>query len=329
MAGTISTATTSTSAGASLVDLARIGPALAGALHTALVPVGDGTAQVLASPPDPSALELVGAGLGDALVRELRESVPVGVVDLGRLTASVARETIVGADRILVVVTPDERATLSARAVLTAAARWGAPVEHSGVVVNRWNRRAELSLRAISRTVGCEIAAVVRDRPNRMTSYTNGRVDLSVWPERTPLTALRALAAEHGGRRERCLRAAGGRIPRSHPARTRRRATWGCRCASRSRRSPLRELVSNDRVPLSAADVDRLVASVVDDTLGFGPLDGLLSDPAVTEVIVNGCEAVFAERAGTLVREPVRFRDNAHLRDVIDRIVGAVGQAGR
>ncbi len=192
--------TTSTSAGASLVDLARIGPALAGALHTALVPVGDGTAQVLAAPPDPSALELVCAGLGDALVRELRESVAVGVVDLGRLTAGVARETIAGADRILVVVTPDERAALSARAVLTAAARWGAPVEHSGVVVNRWNRHAELSLRAISRTVGCEIAAVVRDRPNRMTSYTNGRVDLSVWPERTPLTALRAIAAfERGG----------------------------------------------------------------------------------------------------------------------------------
>ena len=84
--------------------------------------------------------------------------------------------------------------------------------------------------------------------------------------------------------------------------------------------------MSNDRVPLSAADVDRLVASVVDDTLGFGPLDSLLSDPAVTEVIVNGCDAVFAERAGTLVREPVRFRDNAHLRDVIDRIVGAVGR---
>ena len=109
--------TTSTSAGASLVDLARIGPALAGALHTALVPVGDGTAQVLAAPPDPSALELVCAGLGDALVRELRESVAVGVVDLGRLTAGVARETIAGADRILVVVTPDERAALSARAV--------------------------------------------------------------------------------------------------------------------------------------------------------------------------------------------------------------------
>ena len=223
---------------------------------------------------------------------------PSGSVDLGRLTASVARETIVGADRILVVVTPDERATLSARAVLTAAARWGAPVEHSGVVVNRWNRRAELSLRAISRTVGCEIAAVVRDRPNRMTSYTNGRVDLSVWPDAHP--AHRASCA--------CRRAwrpavsdAFERLAAGYRERIRRELVGEQRGDVAALRDladrRLRELVANDRVPLSAADVDRLVASVVDDTLGFGPLDGLLSDPAVTEVIVNGCEAVFAERA--------------------------------
>jgi pilus assembly protein CpaF len=88
----------------------------------------------------------------------------------------------------------------------------------------------------------------------------------------------------------------------------------------------LRDIIRCDRVALSAADVDLLVASVIDDTLGFGPLDSLLTDPAVTEVIVNGCDAVFAERGGKLVREPVRFRDDAHLRDVIDRIVGAVGR---
>ena len=88
----------------------------------------------------------------------------------------------------------------------------------------------------------------------------------------------------------------------------------------------LREIIQSDRVALSAADIDRLVAAVIDDTLGFGPLDSLLTDPAVTEVIVNGCEAVYAERGGKLVRESVRFRDTAHLRDVIDRIVGAVGR---
>ena len=77
---------------------------------------------------------------------------------------------------------------------------------------------------------------------------------------------------------------------------------------------------------LSAADIDRLVTSVIDDTLGWARSTASLTDPAVTEVIVNGCEAVFAERGGKLLREPARFRDNAHLRDVIDRIVGAVGR---
>jgi pilus assembly protein CpaF len=88
----------------------------------------------------------------------------------------------------------------------------------------------------------------------------------------------------------------------------------------------LRELIAGDRVMLAAADIDILVAGVVDDTLGFGPLDALLSDPAVTEVIVNGAEAVFTERGGKLVNEHASFRDDMHLRDVIDRIVGAVGR---
>jgi Flp pilus assembly CpaE family ATPase len=184
------------SAGASLVDLARVGPALAGALRHALVPAGN--AQLLASPPDPTALELVGAGLGAAVVRELRETVPAGVVDLGRLTAGVARETIIGVDRIVVVVTPDVRTTLTACTLLTAASRWGAPVETAGVVVNRWNRRAELSLRGVARAVGCEVAAVVRDRPRGMVAYSNAGIDLTEWPVGSPFGVLRALAAQTG-----------------------------------------------------------------------------------------------------------------------------------
>lgn len=182
--------------GASLVDLARVGPALAGALRQALVPAGRG--QLLASPPDPTALELVGVGLGAAVVRELRETVSAGVVDLGRLTAAIARETIIGVDRIVVVVNPDVRTTMTACTLLTTASRWGAPVETAGVVVNRWNRRAELSLRAVSRAVGCEVAAVVRDRPRGMAAYSNAGIDLAEWPVGSPFGVLRSLAAETG-----------------------------------------------------------------------------------------------------------------------------------
>jgi pilus assembly protein CpaF len=86
------------------------------------------------------------------------------------------------------------------------------------------------------------------------------------------------------------------------------------------------ELVRADRLPMEAGDARRLVSAVVDDTVGTGPLDPLLRDRGVTEVIVNGPAQVYTERGGRLVREPVAFRDEEHLRHVIDRVVSSVGR---
>jgi pilus assembly protein CpaF len=88
----------------------------------------------------------------------------------------------------------------------------------------------------------------------------------------------------------------------------------------------LRELLARDRVVLPAADLDRLVEEVVDDAVGLGPLEPLMRDPTVTEVIANGPAAVYAERRGRLTAEPVRFRDAEHLRQIIERVVGAGGR---
>jgi pilus assembly protein CpaF len=88
----------------------------------------------------------------------------------------------------------------------------------------------------------------------------------------------------------------------------------------------LRDLLLDDRVALAPGELELVVGAVVDDTVGLGPLDALLADPAVTEVIANGPAAVYAERDGRLMAEAVRFRDDQHLRDVIDRIVGSAGR---
>jgi pilus assembly protein CpaF len=77
---------------------------------------------------------------------------------------------------------------------------------------------------------------------------------------------------------------------------------------------------------LAAGDVDRAVEAMLDDALGAGPLEPLMRDGSVTEVIVNGPRQVYAERSGTLRREPIQFEDAAHLRHVIERIVSAVGR---
>jgi pilus assembly protein CpaF len=86
------------------------------------------------------------------------------------------------------------------------------------------------------------------------------------------------------------------------------------------------ELVRAERLMLEPAEARRLVAAVVDDTVGMGPLDPLLRDRGVSEVIANGPGRIYAERAGRLVREPLAFRDEEHLRQVIDRVVSSVGR---
>jgi pilus assembly protein CpaF len=86
------------------------------------------------------------------------------------------------------------------------------------------------------------------------------------------------------------------------------------------------ELVRGDRLPLHAGDLERLVGALVAEALGLGPLEPLMADPGVSEVIVNGPGCVFTERDGVLHPEQIRFDDEAHLRHVIDRIVSAVGR---
>jgi pilus assembly protein CpaF len=87
-----------------------------------------------------------------------------------------------------------------------------------------------------------------------------------------------------------------------------------------------RELLRDESLLISPAEADRVVEAVLDDALGAGPLEPLMRDPAVTEVIVNGPARVYCERGGVLRPEPVEFDDEAHLRHVIERIVSRVGR---
>jgi pilus assembly protein CpaF len=88
----------------------------------------------------------------------------------------------------------------------------------------------------------------------------------------------------------------------------------------------LDEVVEEERVPLSAEERARLTAELADDVLGYGPLQRLLDDPSVTEIMCNGPDAVYVEQAGRLVRTAARFTSEEHLRRVIDRIVSRVGR---
>jgi pilus assembly protein CpaF len=85
-------------------------------------------------------------------------------------------------------------------------------------------------------------------------------------------------------------------------------------------------LVNGTSVPLRADERKRLVAEVTDDVLGYGPLQRLLDDDSVTEIMVNGPDNIYIEMGGRLTRSGARFSSEEHLRRVIERIVGRVGR---
>jgi len=88
----------------------------------------------------------------------------------------------------------------------------------------------------------------------------------------------------------------------------------------------LDEVVEEENVPLSTEERQRLTAELADDVLGFGPLQRLLDDSTVTEIMVNGPEMIYVEQNGKLTRTGACFTSEEHLRRVIDRIVSRVGR---
>jgi pilus assembly protein CpaF len=88
----------------------------------------------------------------------------------------------------------------------------------------------------------------------------------------------------------------------------------------------VQEIVLNERVPLNATEKDQVESDLLDDVFGLGPLEPLLRDPTISDILVNNAHTVYTERRGILQKAPVRFRDDRHLMQVIDRIVSRVGR---
>ena len=86
------------------------------------------------------------------------------------------------------------------------------------------------------------------------------------------------------------------------------------------------DLLSQESVPLNFEEREELVRQVLDEIFGLGPLEPLMQDPGVSDILVNTYKQVFIERGGRLEKTDVRFQDDRHLLQVIDRIVSAVGR---
>jgi len=91
-------------------------------------------------------------------------------------------------------------------------------------------------------------------------------------------------------------------------------------------RGAVAKLVEEEKTPLSMVEKDRLIGEVLDEVFGLGPLEPLLADPTISDILVTTPKLVHIERAGKLYKTPVQFKDNAHLMRIIEKVVARVGR---
>ena len=88
----------------------------------------------------------------------------------------------------------------------------------------------------------------------------------------------------------------------------------------------VKEIIAEQRVPLNYDEQEKIQADLLDEVFGLGPLEPLLRDPKISDILINGKDHVFVEKGGLLSRVNVSFRDDRHLLQIIDRIVSRVGR---
>jgi pilus assembly protein CpaF len=90
--------------------------------------------------------------------------------------------------------------------------------------------------------------------------------------------------------------------------------------------SVVERLVGDEGIPMTLAERERVIEEILDEVFGLGPLEPLLKDPTISDIMVNGFDNVYIERAGRVIETNVRFKDQGHVRLIIERIVSAIGR---
>jgi pilus assembly protein CpaF len=88
----------------------------------------------------------------------------------------------------------------------------------------------------------------------------------------------------------------------------------------------VRDVLVRDKIPLNQSEQSRLTNDILDEVLGLGPLEPLLKDPSITDILINGASTVFVERHGRMQPSAVKFKDERHLLRIINKIVSTVGR---
>lgn len=88
----------------------------------------------------------------------------------------------------------------------------------------------------------------------------------------------------------------------------------------------INQFMAEEKVIIPRTDKELLLSRIIDESVGFGPLESLLNDEDITEILVNGPNEVFVEKRGRLERSNITFKDEAHIRHIIDRVIAPLGR---
>src|SRR5437762_13642443 len=86
------------------------------------------------------------------------------------------------------------------------------------------------------------------------------------------------------------------------------------------------KLLLQENIPMTLPERDRIIEEILDEVFGLGPLEPLLKDPTITDILVNNHNRVYVERRGMLQRSSVQFKDDKHLLHIIEKMVAAAGR---
>ena len=86
------------------------------------------------------------------------------------------------------------------------------------------------------------------------------------------------------------------------------------------------KLILDEAIPMTVSEREKVIEEILDEVFGLGPLEPLLKDATISDIMVNGFDNVYVERGGRLVETNIRFKDQAHVRMIIERIVSAIGR---
>jgi pilus assembly protein CpaF len=297
----------------------------------------------------------------DSLVDKLTQHHDAVIVDAPAPFAAAVRPFITRASRYVIVLEPNLLGTSAARTLIGDLSKFGIPLSRIWIATNLRGGRSEIAARELEKALGGTVIAEVPSKGDRNYGRAIEALAkrLSSAPAETPLGTLRPSAniaapgttAPVAGYASANGSASKGDAPRSlrptsdkrerlkmeiHEQVTKRidvvaasRAhTDGQKIAElRAQISDVTTQLLNERPDIETVEERaELQQEIIDELLGLGPLEDLMRDAAVSEIMVNGPNTIYVERGGKLTLTDRRFNDDRHLRTIIERIIAPLGR---